>query len=76
MAVKKEIEIVVKSDQAVQGLNRVEDALEKVDKAAEKATEETKGLGQEVGLVPFKKTGQDHSSEPHSHQQPDYRQTQ
>lgn len=49
MAVKKEIEIVVKSDQAVQGLNRVEDALEKVDKAAEKATEETKGLGQEVG---------------------------
>lgn len=49
MAVKKEIEIVVKSDQAVQGLNRVEDALERVDKAAEEATEETKGLGQEVG---------------------------
>lgn len=49
MAVKKEIEIVVKSDQAVQGLNRVEDALERVDKAAEQATEETKGLGQEVG---------------------------
>ena len=49
MAVKKEIEIVVKSDQAVSGLNRVEDALERVDKAAEQATEETKGLGQEVG---------------------------
>jgi|DEB0MinimDraft_6_1074348.scaffolds.fasta_scaffold02821_6 hypothetical protein len=49
MAVKKEIEIVVKSDQAVQGLNRVEDALERVDKAAEQATEETKGLGEEVG---------------------------
>lgn len=49
MAIEKEIEIVVKSDQAVQGLNRVEDALERVDKAAEQATEETKGLGQEVG---------------------------
>ena len=49
MAVKKEIEIVVKSDQAVSGLNRVEDALERVDKAAEQASEETKGLGQEVG---------------------------
>lgn len=49
MAVKKEIEIVVKSDQAVSGLNRVEDALERVDKAADKATEETKGLGEEVG---------------------------
>lgn len=49
MAVKKEIEIVVKSDQAVSGLNKVEDALERVDKAAEQATEETKGLGEEVG---------------------------
>jgi len=49
MAIEKEIEIVVKSDQAVNGLNRVEDALERVDKAAEQATEETKGLGQEVG---------------------------
>lgn len=49
MAVKKEIEIVVKSDQAVSGLNRLEDALERVDKAAEQASEETKGLGQEVG---------------------------
>lgn len=49
MAVKKEIEIVVKSDQAVQGLNRVEDALERVDNAAEQASEETKALGEEVG---------------------------
>ena len=48
MAVKKEIEIVVKSDQAVRGINRVEDALEKVDRAAEQASAETKTLGDEV----------------------------
>lgn len=49
MAVKKEIEIVVKSDQAVRSINKVEDALEKVDKAAEQASAETKSLGDEIG---------------------------
>ena len=49
MAIKKIVEVEVKSDQAVAGLGKIEDALERVDKAAEQASDETKSLGEEVG---------------------------